>query len=416
MHHSFLANENLDVRKVALAGLSSGRQPISRVVLGEDRNKLAATRALLEQMLGGKPHASDAIDLCMPREGETLATAFTRAMIKLLGPLGLVVVEPDWIREDLSRALAQVVGSSTLANLERGSAGLREADLEPLIDPATAALVFHVEQSGRRALRPGGEGFRFADEPGSRTGAELASEIVAAPDAYSSGALLRPIVQDLCLPTAAYVGGWAEIEYHAQLLPLRRAVEAPLTPLVPRMSCTLVEPEVQRSLEVLGVDARRALETRGEFEVSDDESDRPAVLDELERVAREASESLTALKPGLAELDRGLAQNAARGARQVRDLIEKLRAKAERVHANSQWARDGDTQDAGCRACSLPRGLLAGARAGPAAVHGRPPRQRAWVDALYEEWPALSSEHLAIHLETGDAAGGPRTEGRGATA
>lgn len=398
VHHAYLANENHDLRKVKLAGLSSGRRPVSRVFLSEERNHLAATRALLAQMLERHPHAEAGIETCMPVDGDSLSTAFTRALTKLLGPLGLVVLEPDWIREELSRALAQVVGAQPLANLEQGSADLRASDLEPLIDPREAALVYRVEESGRRALRPGGEGFQFAEEPGSRTGVELASEIVSEPDAYSSGALLRPIVQDLCLPTAAYVGGWAELAYHAQLLPLRRAVEAPLTPLVPRMSCTLVEPEVTRSLEVLGVSVQHVLETGGEFEVEDDDSDRPAVLDDLERVGREASEALAALKSRLAEIDRGLAQNAARGARQVRDLVEKLRAKAERVHANQSGRGQQHTRRV--KNALAPRGELQERVLGPLPLLARYGAE--WVEALFEHVAPLESGHLIATIHPDD--------------
>ena len=42
--------------------------------------------------------------------------------------------------------------------------------------------------------------------------------------AWSPGALLRPLAQDALLPTAAYVGGPAEIAYHAQIAPVLRAL------------------------------------------------------------------------------------------------------------------------------------------------------------------------------------------------
>src|SRR5688572_25528439 len=37
------------------------------------------------------------------------------------------------------------------------------------------------------------------------------------PADWSPGALLRPLTQDLLLPTLAYVGGPAEVAYHAQI-------------------------------------------------------------------------------------------------------------------------------------------------------------------------------------------------------
>ncbi len=332
VHHANLINENLDLKKVALAGLSSGRQPLSALAMDEQAQRLGATRELLVQTLRRNDEGGGVVDLFMPRHGETLVAAFTRTMLELLGPFGLVVLEPDWIRPDLSRALAQVVTHDPAGKLAEGAAAMRALGLEPTIDPEGAALVYRVDASGRQALRAGGDGFRYDGEPGSRRGSELAAEIVADPAAWSAGALLRPIAQDLCLPIAAYVGGWAELGYQSQLLPLRRAVAAPLTPLVARASCTLVEPEVAASLKKLETDVEATLRARGVFEQQ--ETPEPEVIADLRRTGEAAARMLLDHKAALAELDKGLATNLARGAGQIRGLVDKLRDKAVRVHQN----------------------------------------------------------------------------------
>jgi bacillithiol synthase len=61
--------------------------------------------------------------------------------------------------------------------------------------------------------------------------------------------LLRPLVQDTLLPTAAYVGGPAEIAYHAQIGPSYAHFALPRPVLLPRPSLTLVEPAQARALE-----------------------------------------------------------------------------------------------------------------------------------------------------------------------
>jgi uncharacterized protein YllA (UPF0747 family) len=66
---------------------------------------------------------------------------------------------------------------------------------------------------------------------------------------WSPGVLLRPLVQDTLLPTAAYVGGPAEIAYHAQIGPSYAHFALPRPVLVPRPSITLVEPAQARALE-----------------------------------------------------------------------------------------------------------------------------------------------------------------------
>ena len=76
-------------------------------------------------------------------------------------------------------------------------------------------------------------------------------EADAAP--WSAGVLLRPLAQDLMLPSAGYVGGPAEIAYHAQIGPSYRHFGIPRPVLLPRPSVTLVEPAQARALDVEGL-------------------------------------------------------------------------------------------------------------------------------------------------------------------
>src|SRR5207244_3775 len=59
--------------------------------------------------------------------------------------------------------------------------------------------------------------------------------------------------QDLMLPTAAYVGGPAEVAYHAQIVPSYAHFGIPRPALMPRPSLTLVEPSQARALEAEGL-------------------------------------------------------------------------------------------------------------------------------------------------------------------
>jgi len=395
VHHAYLLTRNFDVQKVVLAGLSSGRQPLSRIVLDEEVQALGATRELLAQMQGGQPELEETLELFMPRAGETLPRAFTRAFSALLGEHGLVVMEPDWIRPALSRALADVVGADPLSALCEGSGD------EPAIDPETAALVYHLDQDGRQALRAGGEGFQYDGEAGSRSPAELAAEIVQDPDEWSPGALLRPLVQDAALPVCAYVGGYGELGYHAQLGPLRDALALPRTPFVPRISITLVEPELRALLTREEVSLRAALEAGGELTVEDDSGDeQPAVIASLRALAEDSAQALFALKPELAELEPALAANLRRTADQMRALVEKVAAKCERVHANKSGKDRRRMRRVNHTLC--PRGTAQERVLGPVQFCVR--YGTWWIEALYAELPAVCTEHLAVHIQEGDPA------------
>lgn len=397
VHHAWQLNRNLDLQRVGLAGLSSGRQPLSRIVL--DGEQLGSTRAQLAQTYEEFPGTAEALEWFFPRPGETLARAFTRAFTTLLGEHGLVMVEPDWIRSELSSALADLVGRDPLSALREGSGapsatGPSAID-PPAIDPEGAALVYRVDEDGRRPLRAGGEGFRFDGEPGSRRADELAAEIVDEPQAYSPGALLRPLVQDAVLPVCAYVGGWGELGYHAQLVPLRERAGLPVTPFVPRLSATLVDPELRTSLERCGFTLREALAAKGEVAGDTDGSQGPPVAQALRDAAEEAARRLLDLRPDLGQVEPALAANLKKTAAQVRSLVDKLARKAERVHANRSGK--GHRHLRRVRNTLFPRGEPQERVLGPLGTTAR--FGRAWIEALYAELPPAGCEHLVVHLE-----------------
>lgn len=394
VHHAWVMNPHLDLQKIALAGLASGRQPVSRIVVDDVQNRLGPIREALRNLVHSEEHAERALELFVPLSGESLARAFTRGLTGLLGQHGLIVLEPDWIRGALSRELAHVVARDPAHRLALGAQRLRAAGFEVPIDPAEAALVYAVEAKGRRALRSGGDGFRYDGEDGSRTGDELAAEIVQEPEAWSPGALLRPIVQDLALPVAAYVGGGGELAYHAQLAPLRTAVGAPLTPFVPRVSCTLVDGWVRYALERLDASVADILRARGAFAPPGSDVPEPAVLAKLRAAGEQAKKDLDALRPELAELDPGLAIQLKRTGDQVRDLVAQLADKALRVQSNR--AGKGRRHERRANNALFPNLAPQERVFGPlqfVARHGE-----GWITELLNEIDPLGSEHLVVHL------------------
>ena len=393
VHSIYVVNANLDLRKVSLAGVSSGKRPFSEIVLEEEVHRLQPVGELLRQILPDTEHRAQAIERFLPRAGESLARAFTRAYLDLLGHLGLIVMEPSWIRPALSRALARLVGQDPRGALAEGARRLAAAGQEVAIDPAEAALVFRHAGGKRLALRAGGDGFRYDDEPGSRTPSELAAEILQAPGEWSPGALLRPLVQDCALPIAAYVGGHGELAYHAELPALRARAGLPGTPFVPRLSATLVDAEARVSLERLELSVGDALAGRAAGADEGEEGGAP-VAAELRAVAARAAAELDALRAPLQELDRGLGVQLKRTGQDLIDLVEKLAGKADRVHQNQTGK--GRRHVRRIQSCLRPRDepqerVLSTLEL--TARHGT-----AWIDELLGEIDAFPAEHLVVHL------------------
>jgi bacillithiol biosynthesis cysteine-adding enzyme BshC len=186
------------------------------------------------------------------RPGVTLSEAFARLVSRLLPEL--VVLDPAdpavkrLMVPVLARELREGSPSSRLA-LEAGRALLAAGYHQQVPVRPGFLNLFAVVEGQRRALA-------FANGTVEVRGTrerwpveEALRRLEADPAPWSPGALLRPLVQDALLPTAAYVGGPAEIAYHAQITPAYAHFGIPRPALLPRASLTLVEPQQARALE-----------------------------------------------------------------------------------------------------------------------------------------------------------------------
>jgi uncharacterized protein YllA (UPF0747 family) len=109
---------------------------------------------------------------------------------------------------------------------------------------------FHPDgpEGPRYRLEPSAGGFMDVGGTRTHTLAALLAALDSRPASFSTSALLRPILQDTWLPTAAYVGGPAEVAYFAQLAPLYSAFELSPPLVVPRARLRLLESPTRRLL------------------------------------------------------------------------------------------------------------------------------------------------------------------------
>ncbi len=329
--------------------------------------------------------------------GETLSGAFARFLSQLLPEM--VVLDPS--DPDLKALSVDVLGRelreespvSRLA-IETGEKLLAAGYHQQVPVRPGFLQLFLVAEGQRRALAlaDGAVEVRGTRE---RLGLDQAlARLQAAPQPWSAAALLRPLVQDALLPTAAYVGGPAEIAYHAQLAPSYAHFGIPRPVLLPRPSVTLMEPQQARALDAEGlrlvdlVGDPEALVTRWARE------DYPPVETAFAR-AREAIErELGLVEEALASHDPtlGAAAVSARGRalHQVEGLHEKaLRALKKRDQGRAERLRR--TRDA-----LLPGGALQERGLGlvsPLARHGV-----ALVDTLRQRLDFFARGHQVIRI------------------
>ena len=161
--------------------------------------------------------------------------------------------------------------------------------------------------------------------------AEAVAELEKRPADWSPGALLRPLAEDQLLPTAAYVGGPAEIAYHAQIGPAYAHFGVPRPVLVPRPSLTLIEGTQARALEAEQVTLLDLLGDPEALNARHAHAAFPQVERAFADVRAAVGEHLATLENVLAEIDPTL-RAAAEGARgRALHQLEGLQEKATRA-------------------------------------------------------------------------------------
>jgi bacillithiol biosynthesis cysteine-adding enzyme BshC len=232
------------------AGLKVARAvPVGGVVPGPE---LEAVLDRASELLEFAPVSEWLRECYLPQDGShpSLALAFGRLMARIFAAEGLIVM-------DAASREFHALGAGTLRYAIEHAAELQQALIarsEELVSAGYHAQVLVVkdasllflldETTGERvALHRNGQGQWKAGAKNFST-AELLEILESAPERLSPNALLRPVFQDTLLPTEAYVGGPAEIAYFAQSAVLYEAILGRMTPVLPRLSATLLEPAI----------------------------------------------------------------------------------------------------------------------------------------------------------------------------
>jgi bacillithiol biosynthesis cysteine-adding enzyme BshC len=226
----------------------AGAQPVGEVTL------IAPPLQELRAQLRGLPYGEEVADTVEEsyRPGSTMGQAFGELLRRFLGQFDILQVDPmlpafRQLAAPCLRAALEAAPVLTERLLERNQ-DLQTAGYHAQVhvEPQTS-LVFLLDNGKRLALRRNGQeyvlnGRRFAAE-----------ELMARADSLSPNALLRPVVQDSMLPTAAYIGGPAEIAYLAQSEVIYRSILGRMPVAVPRASFTLLDERSHKLLTRYGL-------------------------------------------------------------------------------------------------------------------------------------------------------------------
>lgn len=205
--------------------------------------------------LGASPWKDDVCDVLADayRPGETISGAFAKLLrhflptlvifdpaVPKLKALMLPVIEREIAESSPTSRLAAEVGGKLLAAGYHQQVPVR----------ATGFLnLFLVADGKRRALGVGDKGIEVRGGNQTMTSANLQARVAKSPEDASPGVMLRPLAQDYLLPTIAYVGGPAEVAYHAQIGPSYEHFGIPRPVIFPRPSFSLVDSASARAME-----------------------------------------------------------------------------------------------------------------------------------------------------------------------
>jgi len=175
---------------------------------------------------------------------------------------------------------------------------------------------------------------RHASQPVSWPAAELAEKIASEPECFSPNALLRPVLQDFLLPTAAYIAGPAEIAYFAQAEVVYRRLLGRMPVILPRPAFTILDAKAEKLLRRYHLQPEDVWRGSQHLRQAMQTASVPAQLsNQFDVTLTDTSKKLATLKAEIVRLDDTLAGAVDTAQRKVAFQLEKLKRKVGKAEA-----------------------------------------------------------------------------------
>ncbi len=343
VNHALLADARGELTRLTSISAGVTAAPVAQVSFGpEIEDVVARACALL-----GEGEVADALRDSY-RPGENYGSAYAKLFSRLTREHGVVMLDPidrEWheIAKPILREAIERAAELDDALLARGKK-LREAEYHEQVKVTDeSTLLFAFDHGERRVIhRANGE---FTIGKTRLTKDALLQRIDDHPEEFSPNVLLRPVMQDYLLPTVAYFGGPAEIAYFAQVAVVYEKVLGRVTPIVPRLSVTLVDTRMERFLKRYSLNMPDLFHGGEHLRECLAARVLPAELQQdLARTEQELSENLSAIRSALEKLDKTLVEALERSSRKMLYQLGKIKTKAARAELRRNQQLNSDAQ------------------------------------------------------------------------
>ena len=309
---------------------AEGPRPVGRIPLGPEVETLVGQAT--EMLEGPGAQRLGEILRASYRSGESYGSAFGKLFAGLFEEEGLILLDPLDAR--LHRIAAPIYRQAIAESaglraklLRRGRELGRAGYAAQVKVGARSTLLFSLEAGFRRAITESGGAFQAGEKSYSRDA--LLQKAERAPETLSANALLRPVVQDFLLPTAAYVGGPAEIAYYPQAQVLYEELLGRMPVVLPRADFTLVDAKAAKILKRYAFSVEEIWAGKQEVRRRMELRSLPAALaKEFARSAKGLDRALERLRQPMAKLDTTLLGSLERARKASMFHLEKLQRKA----------------------------------------------------------------------------------------
>jgi len=257
--HSYVIDGDAQLQLIRYeGGPEDAGKPVGKVRFSQ------AIDACSQQFLKALPNSEFKVEIegriaAAYRNTKTFASGFGETLSFLFSNYGLILVDPqDETLKELGEPFFERIllnGSQFQSSIQSRSDQLVAAGYhaQVLVEEDSTGLFFE-DGAKRRALiredgvlKVKGTNQRF---PVSHLQELLKEE----PWKFSPNVLFRPLVQDLLLPTLAYVAGPSEVAYLAQIGPLYEEFGRKAPIIFPRFSFSVIERKIGKILEKYRLD------------------------------------------------------------------------------------------------------------------------------------------------------------------